>query len=388
MIRIFFLNLLVLFFFFGCAAKDQAVIKEQQPEVVVKTEKQIEKEPLKEEVIKEEKKIQPPLAIEQEKPHLEEKPEPVVDTQEVIEEKEEEGAGVFKLAFIYSQKIPYRYIYDFNNISLDLAVKNSLTVEIEYYKMDDESLASIEDFIVQSIDKGYKEIVLFSSELKPEDIADIYIEDDVNIYLPLQYKKEDGLSQGSIIYGGLDYGKQFSKLLEHTNEKITVFSDESFLSHTLTEVLKNMGVEFEEKKINTLTKHDFRFSKRLNNSTIILNTPLIKSSILLSQLRAHEIKPFVILSTQVNYSPLILSTTQPADRRNTIFANSISKLENSSILDYDISYNWVNFSLYRGLDQMMKNSLAKEEMTLKNISYEVELYKALPTSFIKIEVPE
>ncbi len=49
---------------------------------------------------------------------------------------------------------------------------------------------------------------------------------------------------------------------------------------------------------------------RILGSTIILNTPIVKSSIILSQITAFEVEPAKVLSTQLNYNPLLVKLTQ------------------------------------------------------------------------------
>ena len=75
----------------------------------------------------------------------------------------------------------------------------------------------------------------------------------------------------------------------------------------------------------------------------------------MSQLTLHDSNVSTILSTQINYDPLIFSTTQYRDRKHLYIANSIA--QNSAVLDEsnrllgnDISYDWINYSTSIGVD--------------------------------------
>jgi SRSO17 transposase len=90
--------------------------------------------------------------------------------------------------------------------------------------------------------------------------------------------------------------------------------------------------------------------------------PIIKSSIVLSQLRAHDINVVKALSTQINFSPLLFVLTQKEDRENFYVINAIEKLpseieELNLLFENDILYNWVNFSTILGLEYLLSNEM-------------------------------
>ena len=123
-----------------------------------------------------------------------------------------------------------------------------------------------------------------------------------------------------------------------------------------------------------------------------MNTSIIKSSIILSQLRAYGTVPYKILSTQLNYTPLVISLTQYPDRKNFVIANSISKTdfklqESLLLLDADIEYNWVNYSTLVGVDSLFsktQSQLFPEKIIDNQVSYDVLLYKNTRHGFKKL----
>jgi SRSO17 transposase len=110
---------------------------------------------------------------------------------------------------------------------------------------------------------------------------------------------------------------------------------------------------------------------------------------MLSQLRANNIKVKQVFSSQVSYSPLILTLTQKKDRRNLIIANSIGKSDDrliaySELLNSDIVYNWVNYSSLVGLDYFVTNNksgLVSDRVDNNQVDFNIELMRANGSKF-------
>jgi hypothetical protein len=97
----------------------------------------------------------------------------------------------------------------------------------------------------------------------------------------------------------------------------------------------------------------------------------------------------MILSTQLNYTPLIFSLTQKIDRKNLVVANSIGKIpleliEYNEILGNSVSYNWVNYSSIIGAEFLSTNNIDFfEDLKIENnqVVYPVKLYEVNDYSF-------
>lgn len=108
-------------------------------------------------------------------------------------------------------------------------------------------------------------------------------------------------------------------------------------------------------------------NKTLLNSSIFMNTPLVKTSLISSQLRVYKIVPYMLLSTQINYNPMLLTLTQYEDRKNFYLANSIGKTtvemeELNSLFGHDIVYDWVNYSTSIGIDYFYTHFLSQQQL--------------------------
>jgi SRSO17 transposase len=133
------------------------------------------------------------------------------------------------------------------------------------------------------------------------------------------------------------------------------------------------------------------------NTTAIINTQPIKSSLLLSQFSYQDINISKILSTQINYSPLLLALTQAKDLKKLYIANSITTKNNkiediNSLLHNDIAYNWINYSTTILMDFIFQ-SINKEYSSKskhfdlmshdKQILYPVGIYKVRYKRFFR-----
>ncbi|MBL0708820.1 MAG: hypothetical protein JJW00_07235, partial [Sulfurimonas sp.] len=184
-------------------------------------------------------------------------------------------------------------------------------------------------------------------------------ENDLIVYIPTVHQSKLKNSSSNIIFGGINYDKQIDMLLGYTNSKIAYFSDVSNLSKSLSTSLEEKTQKIIYKKsINNSRisfKRMFRNNKKLSASSIFMNTPLVKTSLIASQLRVHNIVPYALLSTQINYNPMLLTLTQYADRKEFYIANSIGKTtvgieELNYLFGHDIVYDWVNYSTSIGID--------------------------------------
>jgi SRSO17 transposase len=185
------------------------------------------------------------------------------------------------------------------------------------------------------------------------------------IYLPLVNSSKYITYPKNIIFGGIDYKKQFEKLKQIISTNLIEIYDDSSLGELLhSELIAVDGY----KNITSLKlvgknpnyRHFLNKNKILTNSTVILNMPIVKSSILLSQIRANDINVANILTTQINYTPLLLVLTQQKDREHLILSNVIQKLNNKTnalnqIIGNNILSNWVNFSTILGVEYLLYN---------------------------------
>jgi hypothetical protein len=229
------------------------------------------------------------------------------------------------------------------------------------------------------------------------DISDIK---NIKFYLPLINKYDvnnlNKLSNLDLTFGAISYKKQFEKLIEYANEKPLVeFYGNSGIGKTLHQFLKEKKIVY-TKKIddnNGRYKYFLENNTKLNNSVVLLNTPIVKSSILLSAINAQELEISSIVSTQLNYTPLLFSLTQKHDRSKLVIANSIGNIPNeleeyNNLIGNNLSYSWVNYSTIIGVEYLLNDNIdIFDDLSLSEnqVVFPVKLYKVGDNSFTLIK---
>lgn len=366
---------LIVFVFIGCTMKEQVV------EIKYPNTNQVNKKPISNigKEIKLEDKIAPLEPID------------IIESNISVFDNKEQA----KIAIIYPSSLVAKYAktsistvsgyFAYRNIDINLKVIDSVNENIE----------SIQSSFDQLKQLGIQNVIALYT---PRAIYNLHQADSsgLKVYLPLLEKKEVQLPNENFIYGAISYEKQINKLLSYSNHKKTMFYQESFLGYKLKAKFENIVDDFLIKKEITKSRNNFRSlvkDYRFSNSTLFLNTDNVKTSILLSQLRAYNIYPKVIMSTQVNYDPLLFSLTQTKDMERFIVANSIDDVDPKLVDDIDtfggnITYEWVDYSTLVGTNYLYdynNSNIIKTQIVDNEVIYEPRLFKTVESSFLEIK---
>ncbi|MDX1296077.1 MAG: hypothetical protein R3302_07410, partial [Sulfurimonadaceae bacterium] len=139
-------------------------------------------------------------------------------------------------------------------------------------------------------------------------------------------------------------------------------------------------------------------NEKIQNASFVLNTPIVKTGMIMSQLTLYDTNTTNILSTQINYDPLLFSITQYHDRKDMIIANSIGKnnnvlVEANRLLSNDIVYDWINYATTVGTD-LFYNMITHSEREYKlpvidnQIEYPISLVSPSYYRFVEYVSPE
>lgn len=220
--------------------------------------------------------------------------------------------------------------------------------------------------------------------------------EEFTIYVPTVAQDQINTQKSSLYFGGINYAWQLETLLPYAQQQVGLFYDDSLLGVSLNESVKakltDKKIVFNypiSRRVSNL-KHSLE-SKNLEDTTLILNTPIIKSSMILSQLTLYENNETNILSSQINYDPIIFTMTQRQDRNNLLIANSIvehnSRIDElNKLLGNDTIYNWINYSTLIGIDYLYSsffNSPQEYKLLMKEhqVNYPIEIVKPMRTRF-------
>ncbi|MGE4517364.1 MAG: hypothetical protein AB7D96_10945 [Arcobacteraceae bacterium] len=354
-----YILLLVAFIFIGCSQKD----------VTYKSSQEVFEKPMQKEVT----------------PSYEEVFKPKEDHFFQSELKN-------KIAIIFPSKVVGKYANGTINTVLSQLFLDEIEFNLEVIDIYDESYESIENALNELYEKKYKTILLLTTNEGLSFLENMDKAKEFTFFVPLVHKKNSASTLNNIVYGGIDYEQQIETLFSFSNGKEAVFSTQTPLGNRLRTMILEKSSKLYLDTIIDLDKNNYKHivtNKNLTNSTLFMNTSIIKTSILLSQLRAYETEPAVILSTQLNYTPLIISLTQYLDRKNFLIANSIESVdfkieETAALLDADIVYNWVNYSTLIGINYLLKkNPFIYNPIINNQVQYRTTIYKNTAYGFRK-----
>ena len=299
------------------------------------------------------------------------------------------GRKDIKVAIIIPQDVIKSYSVVVSDSVFAYIFKRDVGSHIEIFYSGDESAENLNLAINRAKNAGFKYLIapLTTNGLEIVNSDDY---DDLIFYIPTINIKNISNPRSNLFFGGIDYEAQIQKLLQKANHKISAFGDGSRVSNMLNEIVATnstnpyiQNIEGSDIKLNFL-KNNYK----VKNSSIFLNTPLIKSALLSSQFRVFELEPYILLSTQLNYNSALISLTQSGDRKNLNIANSImtpdSQLETlSAILGEKLAYDWVAYSTMIGMDFIYLNyinksaqAIFKENMQDNQIQYNINIMRA------------
>ena len=344
-----------------------------------------------------------------------------------------------KIALLLPYKKIGKYASSTTNACFAYLMTKSHPFMLKSYKVESESLEDLSAALNAMRKDGFKYIIAPLTQTGANNI--ITINPDLHIYFPTVEKKDVNTSSSFLTFGAIDYKAQSDLLLKKAYEPLVIFSDKSQTGKKLAKyqrkefkhpasILENDNsnssffgdtlsvfsqMQEKKEKVSPITEPEkkvinYYVSRRTTNleaylkenekivdSTIIINTPIIKTGMILSQLTLYDVNETSILSTQINYNPLLLSMTQYIDRKKMVVANSITEhdnvlIETNALLGNDIEYDWINYTTTIGIDYFY--SLITDDAKTyyskivdNQVVYEIELLRPARSRFVKYVRP-
>ena len=331
--------------------------------------------------------------------------------------------GKFQIALLLPYKRIGKYATSTTNTVFAYLMTKSTPFSMKSYKIEDESYDTIKTALEQIEDDGITYVIAPLTKEGVENI--INIDPEINIYFPTINKKDVELDSTYLSFGGIDYAAQSDRLLKEaispliifsdtsaTGKKLALYQEDSFL-HPIIEGFEPSAFsenhevqvpnqEDEEPKkvfkyyISTQTtnlENHLKENENIVGGSFFINTPIIKTGMIMSQLTLYDTNATNVLSTQINYSPLLLSMTQYKDREDMIIANSITKQDNmqiemNALIGNDIKYDWINYSTIVGVDYFYSLTTGEARvydlvMEEQQIIYDIQLLRPMLTRFAR-----
>lgn len=300
------------------------------------------------------------------------------------------------IAIIFPSHTIGKYALEATNSINTYLLQKHIPFDLKVYDIIVQNKKNLLDVFEKVKDDGITKVIAMITKEDLKYLNEVSSINEIQIYLPLIHKSDiDNLleiNRLNLIFGAISYEAQFAKLIEYANERPLVeFYGNSGIGITLHQYLKNSNITYTKKIDDNNGKYQsfLENNEKLDNSAVLLNTPIVKSSILLSAINAQELMISTIMSTQLNYTPLLFSLTQVEDREKLVVANSIGMIpesleEYNNLIGNNLNYSWVNYSTIVGVEYLVSGNIELfTDLTIKEnqVVYPVNLYKVGRHSF-------
>jgi hypothetical protein len=305
----------------------------------------------------------------------------------------------FKVAMLIPNKVIGKYAVSISNAVFSYLLAKNESFELKTYHLKDEDNDTISSALEDIKRDGFSYVIAPLTIKGAEAV--VLANPKLNIYIPTIHKSDLTTTAQGMYFGGIDYKAQIEALLEYAEGYAGLFYDPSKLgkrlNDTVEEIIDPKWVRFSSvitRKKSNLEKY-LKSNELLQNGTIFVNTSTVRSGIVLSQLTLFGIEPAAILSTQINFNPLLLSITQEKDRRNMFIANSIEGhnsvfIEANKMLENDIEHDRINYATMVGVDYFLSAVTSQkreysEEIEDNQVVYPIAIYRPTRHGFVRVD---
>ncbi|WP_198305290.1 hypothetical protein [Arcobacter vandammei] len=383
--------LLVVFAFFGCTQKQVVQLKmpgQKSPVVQPSTPKQVDEDKVT--------VVEEFVPVEVMETDIKEQ---IIDNNgsknEVFEEDEKFATidltrANINLAFVYPTVLSKYAKSSLNTISAYLSFANA-QYNLTVIETSDENLNSIEEAFSKLKNSGLKNVIALFSPKAINSLNKV-ASSDLKVYLPLIEKKDSLENNDNLIFGSISYEEQLKKLSYYSNGNNVLFFQDTFLSKNIKKAYNSVVPSGIEREISNSEKNFKGLVGGLNNKSLYLNLDIVKSAMILSQLRANNINPAFVFGTQANYDLNLLTLTQSEDRNKLVIANSISEVnsklrEEVTSMGGDLNFSWVDYSTLVGTNYLINgnNGLVPTKIVNNEAVYIPRLFKVTEYGFVEIK---
>lgn len=340
-----------------------------------------------------------------------------------------------RVAMLLPYRVIGRYAYSTTNAAFAYYLTKNRKFELRTYHVESESIEDLEKVLQQIEEDDFHYVIAPLTRNGAHNVANLDL--NMHIFFPTINKSDMNATTDYSYYGGINYKKQIESLMPYSSTPLTVFYDKNALGKKLTSITKDEylyafdqnitkdrviftdesgeALTMQEMKDLNLTYADkprfysFPIAKRTSNlqnrldknsriqeGSFLLNTPVVKSAMVMSQLTLYDVNVSNVLSTQINYNPELLLLTQTKDREKMLIANSINyhnnvMIESNALLQNNIVYDWINYATTIGADYFyhLITSAHREypqEMVNNQIEYPISIVKPTHSRFVTVEI--
>ena len=317
-----------------------------------------------------------------------------------------------RIAMLLPYKKIGRYASSTTNAAFAYLIARNHSFELKSYEIKSETKDEIIKALSQIKADGFNYVIAPFTKVGADIVADM--NPDINIYFPTIHKNDVDKTTSSLFYGAIDYEQQSDLLLSKSVSPLVIFRDNSSIGKRLSFHQENMFkykdynkelgamnvlddnktvIKFSIPRRTTNLEKKLKENDDIQKASFFINTPVVKTGMIMSQLTLYDSNATNVLSTQINYDPLLLSMTQYQDRKDMLIANSITEhhnilIEANSLLSNDIVYDWINYSTTVGVDyffNLITNENREYDIPVQDnqMIYKIELLRPVMSRFIK-----
>jgi hypothetical protein len=313
---------------------------------------------------------------------------PEIKQEQIDDNIKSQTQNKLKIAVVINKQKFFRYVSTLMNSIDAYLLHKDVDFKVKVFDIN-ESL--------DEITKDYKNIFIYS--MNPNIVQKLSLYPDNKFFLPIINKNQldFNITAGNNIYfGGLDLKKQILDLNSFVFDKAYLIENNKNISHLITQI-EMQNIDF--KNVYDYPLNYKALKKDFNNSAIFINTDAVDTAQILSNFTFYDIKPQIILSTQINYNPLIFSLTSEEDTEKLIIASSLFNLDLKLLdvnlnLGSNLNFNWLNYTtsvllnkVY--IDYMNENSYFLNDFNLymfnNQVVYKIKLFKIFKHGFVEIQ---
>jgi len=321
-----------------------------------------------------------------------------VDIESVLMNDQES----LKIALLVPKKVVGRYAVSTSHSILAFLLLKNEKFNFKTFDSGGENIESLRGSLGDIQKEGFTKVVALLTSEGAQNLVSVDEHKNFDIYIPSVNKNTLDKTSDSIVYGGIDYKQQIDRLLSVFSNRLVISLNGGGVGGMLTGMVRkarsdSYEIDFGEMDSGQIKKDMSIYRDALREGLTFLNSPIVKSSMFLSQLSFNNITPYRVVSTQLNYSPLLFTLTQPKDRDRLIIANSIINAnktlnEANTLLETDIKYDWVNYATAIGINRFY-NEFYKganmmtfpEEIVSGEVVYGIEFLESSEGRFMKVD---
>lgn len=291
-----------------------------------------------------------------------------------------DGSTATKMAVLIPSQSIGRYSVQVVNSVTALLLQKETPFELRVFDSVDEQRESLQKALLDAERAGFRRIIAALTLDGAEELLRMPI--NMEVFIPTVNRNELSANpSANLFFGGIDYAKQLVALSEFKGEEATISFDEtSQLSQKISSLADAtcptppVHISISNPRVNF--KALFKSNGVEDNTSILLNTQPVRTSLILSQITYNDINISSALSTQINYNPLILSLTQASDVDKFFVASVIGEstkelAELNYLLQNDIRFNWIPYATAVLTDLALERQ--KGNFTLKNSQFGLDV---------------